>query len=167
ERVDPRPGAPPVERVAPVGGKALDERPRRAPRPSCAGDLTGPARVPQPAAQIVEHRLLDPDAERLGPGGHAWRARSGRDGQLVEEVDERAYGALPGPPLRVRRLDHEVLVGRVGAAAVAEAEMAGGELERLAGEDDAGIRARVARQHDRVEPRLPVDRQLRLDDRRV
>src|SRR6185436_512558 len=44
--------------------------------------------------------------------------------------------------LRVRRLDHQVLVRRVRAAAVAEAEVAGRQLQRRVREDVAGVRVR-------------------------
>src|SRR4029453_13847031 len=67
--------------------------------------------------------------------------RLGDGCELVEVVDVRAYGAVPAAHLRVRRLDHQVLVGRVRAAAVAEAEVARRQPQRRVREDVAGVRA--------------------------
>src|SRR5436309_15778092 len=66
------------------------------------------------------------------------------DRQLVQVLDERHHRAVPAHRLRVRGLDDVVLVGGVGAAAVAEAEVARGQAERRVGEDVPGIAARVA-----------------------
>ena len=91
--------------------------------------------------------------------------RRGRE--LGEVLDERPHRAVEALDLRVRRLDHVVLVGRVRAAAVAEAEVAGRQLQRLAGEDVARLRAGVARPEDRIDAAPPVDGELRADERRV
>ena len=53
------------------------------------------------------------------------------------------------------------------AAAVAEAEVAGGEAQRVAGEDVAGPGAGVARPEDRLDLRTPIDGQLGADQRGV
>src|SRR5262249_51558859 len=84
-----------------------------------------------------------------------WHGRPTRNGpllpHLVEILDERLHRAVDSLDLRVRRLDDVVLVGRVGAAAVAEAEVARGHLAGLAGEAVAGVRAGVARPQHRVD----------------
>src|SRR5207247_4712583 len=66
--------------------------------------------------------------------------------------------------LRVRRFDDVIFVGRVGAAAVTEAEMAGSKLERFAGEHVTGIRASVARPQERIDSEFFVTRDLRFDE---
>src|SRR5438093_3453740 len=76
-------------------------------------------------------------------------------------------GAVPATYPRVRRLDYEVLVGRVRAAAMAETVVAGRETDRRVGEDVAGIRAGKTRQQDRVDPAALQHREHRLDDRRI
>src|SRR5260370_28471966 len=76
-------------------------------------------------------------------------------GQVVEVVDERLYRAVEADELRVFALDQVVLVGRVGPAAVAEAEVARRQLERLAGEDVGPPRAAAA------PPEAPAESPLR------
>src|SRR5262249_57019656 len=53
--------------------------------------------------------------------------------------------------LRVGGFDDVIFVGRMCAAAVAESEMARGQLERFAGEDISRIRAGIARPEQRVD----------------
>src|SRR5260370_41762641 len=93
------------------------------------------------------------------------RSSSSKLSQVVEVVDERLHRAVEADELRVFALDQVVLVGRVGPAAVAEAEVARRQLERLAGEDVARPRAAAARPEGRVESRLLVRRYLRPDHR--
>src|SRR5512140_2852897 len=69
--------------------------------------------------------------------------------QLVEIVDERAHGGVEPEQLRVARFDQEVLVGGMGPLSVGEAEVAGRQLERLAGEHVARPRAARPRRDDR------------------
>src|SRR6185503_7907938 len=65
-----------------------------------------------------------------------------------EEIgDVRGDRAVPVGDLRVCRLDDEVLVRRVRAAPMAQAEMPSREAQRLAREDVSGVAARDAR-HD-------------------
>src|SRR5436309_395678 len=59
--------------------------------------------------------------------------------EFVQVLDERHHGAVVALHIRIGRLDHVVLVRRVRAAAVAEAEVAGGEAQRWIGEDVSGI----------------------------
>src|SRR5207247_11152514 len=85
---------------------------------------------------------------------------SGHDGQLVQIIDERPHRAVPPSHAGVRRLDHEVLVGSVGAAAVAEAEVGRGKVERLDGDDVPRTGAGVARQQYGDETGATIDRHL-------
>src|SRR5437763_16752603 len=87
--------------------------------------------------------------------------------ELVQILHERHHRAVEALHLWVGRLDHVVLVGRVRATAVAEAEVAGGELERRVGEGVAGIRAGVARPEHRIDAGALEHRDLRLDQRRA
>src|SRR5436309_5706389 len=87
--------------------------------------------------------------------------------QLEQVFDERHHRAIEALDLWVRRFDNVIFVRRVGAAAVIEAEMAGGELERFAGENVTGIRTGVARPEQRVDSELFVRCQLRLDQGRT
>src|SRR5262249_37641732 len=59
--------------------------------------------------------------------------------QFVEIFDKRHHCAVESLYLRVGRLDDVILVGRVRAAAVTEAEMSGRQFERLAGENISWI----------------------------
>src|SRR5882672_2878247 len=77
--------------------------------------------------------------------------------QLVPVVDEAAdRGVEPVQP-GIARLDQVVLVGGVRAAAVAQSEVAGRQLERLAGEHVARPGAGEPRPQDRLDPGLLVD----------
>src|SRR3954471_2215126 len=87
--------------------------------------------------------------------------------QLVQILHERHYRAVVALQLGVRRLDDVVLIGRVCAAAVAEAEVTGGEAERRVGEYVAWIRAGRARPEQRIDAGAFHHRDLRLDQRRV
>src|SRR5260370_39575612 len=73
-------------------------------------------------------------------------------GERFQIVDEGADAVVVAVQLRVRALDQEILVGGVGAAPVGETEVAGGQLERCAGEDVTRIRAGVARPERRFAP---------------
>src|SRR5215472_7432476 len=66
-------------------------------------------------------------------------------GQLVKIFDLREYGAVETLHLGVGRFDDEIFVRGMGAVPVSEAEVAGGEAERIAGEDAPGPRAGQAR----------------------
>src|SRR5207247_10144691 len=79
--------------------------------------------------------------------------------------DARGHGAVPTADLRVRWLDHEVLVGCVRPASMSETVMTGREADGRIGEDVPGIRARETREEDRIDPAAPEDREHRLDDR--
>ena len=85
---------------------------------------------------------------------------SGDRRKLEEIVHERARRAVEAHHLRIRRVDHEVFIGRMRAAAVAEAKVTAGQIQGLAGEDVPGVRAGVAGPEDRVEPRALVHREL-------
>src|SRR5262245_4000844 len=84
--------------------------------------------------------------------------------ELVEVLNERQDGAVEALYVRVRRLDHVVLVRRMGPAAVAESEVAGGQFQRLAGEDVTRVRARVARPEHGIYSGALEDRHLGLDE---
>ena len=87
--------------------------------------------------------------------------------QLVEIFDERHHRAVEALDFRVRGFDDVIFVRRMRAAAVAESEMSGRQLERFAGEDVTGIRTGVARPEQRVDSELFVGCQLRLDQCRI
>jgi hypothetical protein len=76
ETVGPVLDVPPVEPAAPMVDEALDERDGDTAGPPRARDLAGPARALEPLPQVVERRLVDPDAERLGCGGHRRRGNA-------------------------------------------------------------------------------------------
>src|SRR5262249_19705004 len=78
----------------------------------------------------------------------------------VEEIDVRTDRAADALDLRALRLDAEVLVLGVGAAAVAHAEVHRRELERGFGEEVARPGAAAPRQDQRLEPGGAVDREL-------
>src|SRR5579864_4390387 len=71
-------------------------------------------------------------------------SRCGRE--FVEVLDVGTRCTVEALHLWIRGFDYVVFVGSVGAAAVAETEMAGGEAQRVAGENVAGPGAGVARQ---------------------
>src|SRR5437899_11916503 len=85
-------------------------------------------------------------------------------GEGEEVFDVGADGAVDALDLRVARLDDVVLVGSVGAAAVAEAEVARGEAQGVAGEDVAGPGASETRKNDRIDAVLAIDGDRGLDD---
>ena len=64
-----------------------------------------------------------------------------RSGERVEELDVRRHDPVEPGQLRIRRLDDVVLIRRVRPAAVPQAELAGRQTERLAGEGDPRPRA--------------------------
>src|SRR6267378_4610579 len=81
---------------------------------------------------------------------HSQRNRAGLQlgggDEFVEELYVGARCAVQALHLWVGGFDYVVFVGGVGAASVAQAEVAGGEVERFAGEDVARPGAGVARQ---------------------
>src|SRR5438874_2834905 len=97
---------------------------------------------------------------RSGMGGSCARPLRGA-GKLVEVIDERAHGRIEAGNLRIAALDQVVLVRRVRAAAVAEAEVARGQLQGRAGEDVPGPRPGVARPEQRIDAGLLVRLHLR------
>src|SRR2546423_644445 len=84
--------------------------------------------------------------------------------QLVQILDIRARSALNALHLRIARLDHVILVGRVGAAAMSQAEVSGGQAQRVAGEDVSRPGAAEARQNDGINAGAVIDRSLRAND---
>src|SRR5256885_17117660 len=79
----------------------------------------------------------------------------------------RGDSAVPTADLRVRWLDHEVLVGCVRPASMSETVVTGREADRRVGEDKARVRARETRQEDRSDPAAPQDRGHRPYGRRI
>ena len=69
--------------------------------------------------------------------------------------------------LRVRRLDEEELVRRVGATAMAQPEVTGRERQGRTREDEAGIGSRQPRPEHGVNAQALEHRYLRLDQGRV
>src|SRR5882762_5513262 len=92
---------------------------------------------------------------------HSQRNRAGLQlgagDEFVEELYVGARCAVQALDLRVGGFDYVVFVGSVGAAAVAEAKVAGGEAEWVAGEDVAGPRAGVARQEHGIDAVTAID----------
>src|SRR5919197_1770813 len=83
--------------------------------------------------------------------------------EFIEIVDERPDGAIEACEMGIGGFNDIVFVWRVGAAAMAESEVARGKPERLAGEDIPRIGTGISRPKDRVEPAAFVDGELRLD----
>src|SRR5205823_629200 len=83
--------------------------------------------------------------------------------EFIEIVDERPDSAIKACEMGIGGFDDVVFVRRVGAAAMAESEVAPGKPERLAGEDISRIGSGISRPKDRVEPAAFVDGELRLD----
>src|SRR5438093_13437058 len=90
--------------------------------------------------------------QHLGGGGSIDRS------QFEKIFHEREHGAVEPLNLRVRRVDDVVFVRSMGATAVAEAEMAGWQAGRFAGEHVAGPGTRIARPEQRINPMAPVNR---------
>src|SRR5262249_4900897 len=92
-------------------------------RPSSGVDPVGQNHGPFPQVRQVATSAATPYDSSL-----ELAARDARE--LVQVVNEGARGALEAREVWIRRLDDEVLVGRVRAAAVTETEVAGGQPER-------------------------------------
>src|ERR1041384_7336666 len=107
--------------------------------------------------------LSKPDKQEAG----APRVSSIDRRQLKQIFHEREHGAVHSLDFRTCGLDHVVFVRRVGAAAMAEAEMAGGFAERITGEDVTGPRACAARPDQGINPTTAEDRDLSADQRRA
>ena len=86
----------------------------------------------QECMHVVSHPKT-PRSLEIWSGGASINRR-----QLEQVFDEREHDAIHTLDLRVRRFDDVIFVRRMGAAAVAEAEMAGWQTERFAGEHVAG-----------------------------
>src|SRR4029079_11081282 len=85
-------------------------------------------------------------------------------GELVQELDVGARRAVDALELGVRRLDEVVLVGGVGSAAVAQAEVARAEREGSVVKEVAGPRSAEARPEDGLDPAAAVGGHLGADD---
>src|SRR6266550_303937 len=88
-------------------------------------------------------------------------------GELVQISHVRGHCAVPAADLRVRWLDHEVLVRRVRSAAVSETVVTSRKADRRVGEDVTGIGARQTRKQDRVDAAALQNGEHRCDDRRI
>src|SRR6185436_13476701 len=60
---------------------------------------------------------------------------------LVQEIDVAHHTPGQAHHLRIGAIDDEILVGRMGTAAMAEAEMGRGQAHRTRGENRSGPRA--------------------------
>src|SRR5262249_42042654 len=69
--------------------------------------------------------------------------------------------------LRILRLDHVVLIWRMRAVAVSQAEVSGRQMQGIAREYVSGPRTSAARQNDGIDSILFVNRNLRLNDSRA
>src|SRR5713101_6458561 len=74
----------------------------------------------------------------------------------VQKFDKGEDCAIHALDFRIFRFDDVVFVRSVRAASVAEAEWAGCQMQRLAGEDVTGPRSSAARQNNRVDPAFAV-----------
>src|SRR5512134_1527822 len=99
----------------------------------------------------VSGRRLRPPAGWMRLAAKRQTYRSLAAGESEEILDERSHGGVPSGDLPIRGFDDEVLIGGVRPAAVAKPEMAGGQSQRVAGEDVAGVGAGVAGNEDRVD----------------
>src|SRR5271157_4454165 len=91
-------------------------------------------------------------AVRVNPGSADRR-------QFVQILDVRARRAVDAYKLGVLRLDDVVFVRRVRAVAVAQAEVAGRQLQRVSGKYVTGPGPGIARPHYRVDASALVDGQ--------
>src|SRR5258708_39980823 len=87
--------------------------------------------------------------------------------QFEQIFHEREHGAVKSLDFRTCGLDHVVFVRRMGTAAMAKAEMAGGLADRITGEDITGPRACAARPEQGINPSTAEDRDLSADQRRT
>ena len=87
--------------------------------------------------------------------------------QGSEEVHEREHRAVPSPSFGFVDSMTKYSSGACAPLPWPRPKCAGGQLQRLAGEHVARVRAGVARPEDRVEAGALVDRDLGADDRRV
>src|SRR5947207_949890 len=85
--------------------------------------------------------------------------------QFEEVFGEREHGAVQTLDLRIGGLDDIIFVRSMGAAPVAQPEMAGRELERFAGEQIAGPGTGHSRPEQRINPMTAVHRDLGPDQR--
>src|SRR3972149_4770424 len=95
------------------------------------------------------------------------RAMSFRSGDRAEQLYVTPYRAVHARHLGVRRLDDEILIRRMRAVPVSQAELPGREPERCSGEGDAGPGAREPGPEDRIDPQLTIGGDLRLEQLRV
>src|SRR5262249_3619604 len=123
---------------SPLATAATSSRARRS-TSSAAGAAAGssPEAPPVAAKRTPRRARIGRDPERrmvllLPPTP---QPRSADRRELSQVLDERPDRAVEALNLRVRGLDDVVLVGRVRARAVAEAEVSGRELQGLARED--------------------------------
>ena len=85
----------------------------------------------------------------------------------VKKLPLRADCAIDSLHFRVRRFDYVILIGGVGAVAVAHTEMAGGQVQRVAGKDVSGPRSGAARQDDGIDSLAAIVSDLGADQRGV
>jgi hypothetical protein len=96
--------------------------------------------------------------------GRRLQLPSARDGQLIQVLDERKHRAIQPLHLGVLRLYDVVLIRRVCAASMSQAEVACRQAQRLAGEDVARPGPGAARPEYRVDPGSAVHCGLRADE---
>src|SRR6267378_8315147 len=92
---------------------------------------------------------------------------SARLREAVEKPYKRKDGAVHTLDFGIFRFDDVVLVRRVRAASVTEAEGASGQVKRLAGEDVARPRAGAARKNYGVDTAFAVDLSFDSNERGV
>jgi len=113
---------------------------------------------------IVETILVDDADDREGltaePG---LRAKPPRLlAELVQILHKRHRRAVEPVHLGVGRFDDVVLVGSVRAASMPQAEVAGSEAQRSAGEGVARVRSSIAQPQDRIDAAALEHGDLRL-----
>src|SRR5262245_9018757 len=91
----------------------------------------------------------------------SWKYFSSHGRQFEEVLCEGEHGAVHPLDFWVGRVDHVIFVGSVRAAAVAEAEMAGWQPQRCAGENITRPGSGAARPENRLQPGAPIKRKLR------
>src|SRR6266436_264635 len=105
--------------------------------------------------------------DALGEAAIFSRARSACLRDAVEKLDERKDGAVHALNFGIFRFDDVVFVRRMRAAAMTEAEGAGGKVKRLAGENVAGPGAGAARKNDGIDSAFAVDLGFNANERGV
>src|SRR5215471_21725151 len=104
-------------------------------------------------ARQLESEVNGEDRLRIGEVVIIFVGSGARAAKLVEVLDARTSRAVEALHLRIRRLNHIILVRRMRTAAVTKTEMAGWQPERIPCEDITGPGAGQPRHDDGINAR--------------